>query len=111
MANAANNGSKWISKKKRHAIYMRDELSCIYCGDGPESQILTLDHLIPQELGGENNVSNLVTCCKSCNCMKGSKTIRQFFVYLRDRGINTDLIAKRIQRNVKRKLKGIGRYI
>jgi 5-methylcytosine-specific restriction endonuclease McrA len=109
--NIANNGGKWISQKKRHAIYKRDDLCCVYCGNGPEDSILTLDHLIPQELGGENEVKNLVTCCKTCNSMKGAKTIRQFFVYLRDKGVNTDQIATHIRRNIKRKLKGIGRYI
>jgi len=109
--NIANNGGKWISKKKRHAIYKRDDLECVYCGNGPEDAILTLDHLIPQELGGENEVKNLVTCCKTCNSMKGSKTLRQFFVYLRDRSVDTEKIANRIRRNTQRKLKGIGRYI
>ena len=109
--NVANNGSKWIATKKRRAIYKRDDLQCVYCGNGPEDSILTLDHLVPQELGGTSQASNLVTCCKSCNSMKGSKTIRQFFIYLRDRKVDTDLIAARIRRNTKRTLKGIGRYI
>lgn len=111
MANVANNGGKWIRQKKRHAIYKRDNLKCVYCGNGPEDEILTLDHLQPQELGGENEVKNLVTCCKTCNCMKGAKTLRQFFAYLRDRGVDMDSIGNRIRRNTKRKLKGIGRYI
>jgi 5-methylcytosine-specific restriction endonuclease McrA len=110
MANIANNGGKWIRTLKRHAIYKRDNLKCIYCGNAPENSILTLDHIISQELGGDNSASNLVTCCKTCNSMKGSKTIRQFFIYLRDKGIDTDLIGKRIRRNTKRKLKGVKNY-
>ena len=108
--NVANNGGKWIRTNKRHAIYKRDDLTCVYCGNSVEDQVMTLDHVVPQELGGDNSASNLVTCCKTCNCMKGSKTIRQFFVYLRDRGIDTDHIGSRIRRNTKRKLKGLTLY-
>jgi len=104
--NSANNGGKWITQKKRHAIYKRDDLKCVYCQAGPEEVLLTIDHLLPQELGGENVANNLVTACKSCNSMKGSKTIRQFFVYLRDQGVDTDRIGNRIRRNVKRVLPG-----
>ena len=104
-SNQANSGGKWITPKRRKAIYVRDDLQCIYCGDGIEDGIaFTIDHLIPSELGGSNGTKNLVTCCKSCNSAKGSKTIRQFFSYLRDRGVDTDKIAKRICRNIKRKL-------
>jgi len=105
MANAANNGGKWIRPKKRKAIYVRDDLACVYCGKGIEDGIIfTLDHLIPQELGGSNHESNLVTACKTCNSQKGSKTIRQFFAYLRKRGVATDKIGRRIRRNTKRRL-------
>lgn len=104
--NKANNGGKWIAPKKRQAIYIRDDLRCIYCEQGIEDGIqFNLDHLVPQELGGSNTASNLVTCCKSCNSSKGSKTLRQFFSYLRDKGVDTDKIASRIRRNTKRKLK------
>jgi 5-methylcytosine-specific restriction endonuclease McrA len=108
--NKANNGGAWIRPKKRKAIYMRDDLSCVYCGQGIEDGIVfTLDHLVPCEIGGTNATDNLVTCCKSCNSAKGSKTIRQFFAYLRDKGVDTDTIGKRIRRNIKRKLKGTWR--
>ena len=105
--NVANNGGKWITPKRRRAIYLRDDLRCVYCGAGIEDGIVfNLDHLLPQELGGTNASDNLVTCCKSCNNSKGTKTIRQFFAYLRDKGVDTDKIGKRIRRNIKRKLKG-----
>jgi len=105
--NVANGGGKWITPIRRRAIYLRDNLSCTYCGAGIEDGIIfTLDHLVPQELGGTNGSKNLVTCCKSCNSSKGSKTIRQFFAWLRDSGIDTSKIASRIRRNTARKLKG-----
>lgn len=105
--NKANYGGKWIRPKKRRAIYERDDLRCVYCGHGIEDGIVfALDHLLPQELGGTNAVTNLVTCCKACNSAKGNKTVRQFFAYLRDGGVDTDKIGNRIRRNTRRKLKG-----
>ena len=105
--NIANNGGKWITPARRRAIYVRDDLRCVYCTAGIEDGVVfTLDHLLPQELGGSNTTNNLVTCCKACNSQKGTKTIRQFFSWLRDKGVNTDKIKHRIQRNTKRKLKG-----
>lgn len=105
--NAANNGGKWIAPKKRRAIYLRDDLRCVYCGAGIEDGVqFTLDHIVPCELGGDNSAANLVTACKTCNSSKGSKSQRAFFAFLRDKGVDTDKIAKRIRRNLRRKLQG-----
>ena len=105
--NKANSGGKWITPKRRKAIYLRDDLKCIYCQDGIEDGIIfTLDHLIPQELGGDNSSTNLVTACKSCNSMKGSKSLKAFYTYLKNKGIDTSKIARRIRRNTRRKLRG-----
>ena len=98
-------GSNWIRKEKRHAIYRRDDLACVYCEATAEDDVLTLDHLVPVELGGTNETKNLVTCCRKCNGAKGSKSVREFLSYLRGIGVDTKLIAARIQRNVKRILK------
>lgn len=109
--NSSNNGGGWIRPKKRRSIYIRDDLRCVYCGSGIEDGVqFTLDHLVPQELGGSHEASNLVTCCKSCNSSKGSKSQRAFFAYLRDKGVDTDKIGKRIRRNTRRKLKGLNHY-
>jgi 5-methylcytosine-specific restriction endonuclease McrA len=102
--NLANGGGKWIKQDKRKAIYQRDDLQCIYC---QSQKSLTIDHLLPQQMGGNNNTKNLVTACKPCNSSKGSKTIRQYFYELRISGVETRYIGQRIRRNIKRKLKGI----
>ena len=108
MCNVANNGGKWIAPRRRKAIYLRDDLKCVYCGDGIETEgfIFTLDHLIPQELGGTNETKNLVTACKACNSAKGAKSLRQFLVYLESKGVKVERIKRRIRRNRRRKLKG-----
>jgi len=105
--NKANNGGKWIRPKKRRAIYERDDFRCVYCNRGIEDEIeLTLDHRIPTELGGSNEATNLLTCCKQCNCSKRDKSMRAFMACLEKKGIDTARIKNRITRNIRRKLSG-----
>jgi 5-methylcytosine-specific restriction endonuclease McrA len=112
MGRKINQGSKWITKKRRKAIYIRDDLKCVYCGKGIEDGIIfTLDHLVPCELGGDNSTKNLVTCCLSCNSSKQDKPLKEFLVYLSDQGIDVQNIRKVIRRNTQRKLKGINNRI
>lgn len=69
-------GSKWLRKEKRLAIYIRDSFSCAYCGrdlKGLEPCEVTLDHLLPRHYGGGNEATNLVTACRSCNSSRGAK--------------------------------------
>lgn len=104
--NKANNGGGWIRPEKRRAIYVRDNLACVYCGAHLDEGIeLTLDHLHPQELGGSNEAKNLVTACKQCNSSKGSKTVSKFVEYLEKKGVNTEGMKLRIRRNTARKIK------
>lgn len=73
------NGSKWIRKCKRLAIYMRDGMACAYCKRGIEDGVvLTLDHLTPRCAGGGNEETNLITCCLSCNSSRQDKDWRTF---------------------------------
>ena len=72
-------GMNWIRKEKRLALYMRDGMACVYCGNGVEDGItLTLDHLHPYSDGGSNDTRNLVTACKSCNSRRGTRTVLDF---------------------------------
>ncbi len=41
---------------------------CNYCGS-PES--LSLDHVLPQKRGGQDNAENLIYACRRCNSSKG----------------------------------------
>jgi 5-methylcytosine-specific restriction endonuclease McrA len=58
-------------KINRQRIYKRDGFECTYCGN---RRNLTIDHILPKSRGGENTWQNLVTCCSSCNRMKGDRT-------------------------------------
>jgi len=79
-------GSHWIAPAKRAAIYERDGWECAYCGRGPRAKrnpkqaqlILTLDHLMPRSLGGDNSAANLVTACFSCNSARGNRSVADY---------------------------------
>lgn len=57
----------------RFLLYKRDGYLCYECGDygfNLNADQITLDHIYPKSLGGEDTASNLVTMCKSCNSKK-----------------------------------------
>ena len=59
----------------RKMVYLRDNYTCQYCGDKFQAKDLTLDHVTPKSKGGGSSWSNLVTCCGTCNWLKGAKAI------------------------------------
>ena len=63
--------------KKRKEIFERDEWRCQYCGDMLNEDNASLDHFIPQSMGGSNEKLNLRTCCLSCNSIKSGKTFEE----------------------------------
>lgn len=58
----------WIRPTTRLAIYLRDDVCCVWCGaDYYSGRAFTLDHLHPREHEGSNDWGNLVTACWQCN--------------------------------------------
>lgn len=75
------NGSSWIRRPKRLAIYVRDGFRCAYCGcdlRNADPRNVTLDHLTPRCEGGSNHERNLITACRSCNSARGAKPWREY---------------------------------
>lgn len=59
-----------IPLELRTAVYERDGYRCVTCGsDRP----LSLDHIYPWSLGGEDTLENLQTMCAPCNGRKGAR--------------------------------------
>jgi hypothetical protein len=99
-------GSKWITREKRLALYIRDGMGCAYCGLGVEDgAMLTLDHLTPHCQGGTNAADNLVTACRTCNSARGERTLEEFADrvagYL-NHGITAEQILTHIRQTVVR---------
>jgi hypothetical protein len=61
-----------ITKRLRFEILRRDGHRCRYCGAAPDDVCLTIDHVLPRSLGGDDTPSNLVTSCADCNAGKAS---------------------------------------
>lgn len=61
----------------RSNVIWRDQNKCQYCAKEDESDILTIDHVLPRSKGGKNTWENLVTACKKCNQKKGNRTPKE----------------------------------
>ena len=87
--NAGNKGqgSKWITRARRQAIYRRDGWMCVWCGALPAAGTLTIDHLAPRSRGGDNHASNLVTCCMRCNRDRGDMPLTEWLLTPRISGL------------------------
>lgn len=60
-------------------VWQRDNFRCMFCGvEGDGDHPLTVDHFMPIELGGTDEVANLITSCRMCNKLKGSLPPLQF---------------------------------
>ena len=59
---------KAISEKIRYEVLSRDEFKCQACGRAASEGVkLQIDHKVPVDWGGTNDISNLVTLCDECN--------------------------------------------
>ncbi len=58
-----------IAYQVQWQVYRFAEFKCEYCG---EMRPLTIDHKIPVELGGTDEISNLAAACRPCNKRKGN---------------------------------------
>lgn len=103
----SRSSTSWIAKKRREAIYARDNYSCSYCGVDLNLQggVLTLDHVKPREKGGRDWNNNLVTSCLSCNSTKKNMSLNSFARYMSEiTGQEFKEIINRVNRRKKRKL-------
>ena len=63
---------------RRARIFRRDDYRCVYCGEYPAPEQLTVDHVEPRVKGGDNSEGNLVTCCRACNTEKGGRSAWEY---------------------------------
>lgn len=64
-----------IYNELRQAVFERDNYTCQYCGHSGNEADLEVDHIIPICKGGNNDMRNLCTACKTCNRKKGAKIL------------------------------------
>lgn len=66
---------KPIKKSVRFDVFKRDSFTCQYCGEKAPDVVLELDHITPVADGGDNDILNLLTSCKSCNSGKSDRPL------------------------------------
>lgn len=70
---------RYIKKKQysRTLVFRRDKFRCQYCGCEKKPKDLTIDHVVPRDLGGDTTWTNCVASCWDCNNVKGNRTPKQ----------------------------------
>lgn len=57
-------------------LFARDDYTCQFCGRNASvlrhRECLTRDHLVPLSRGGNNDWTNVITACSTCNTRKGN---------------------------------------
>lgn len=61
----------------RRNLFARDKNTCQYCGKRLHSSDCTIDHVLPQCVGGRSTWENCVIACVPCNSRKGGRTPKQ----------------------------------
>lgn len=64
----------------RKEVFRRDNFTCQYCGK--QTGHLTVDHVLPRRLGGQNTWENVVAACPSCNHKKGGSRLSETNMHL-----------------------------
>lgn len=62
----------YISGMLRKKVFERDAYRCKHCGDWHD---LSVDHIMPESLGGTLDLDNLQTLCIRCNCRKNNRYV------------------------------------
>ncbi|MEO0369730.1 MAG: HNH endonuclease [Pseudomonadota bacterium] len=111
IATAGEAQSKWHHRPgympplSNKTLFVRDDFTCLYCGQRFQRKDLSRDHVTPISQNGQDTWSNVVTACKRCNNFKAGRTPEQSglqllavpfvpthaeYVYLRGRRVLAD---------------------
>lgn len=100
-----SNGRIKFPKEVREMIYHSTDGKCALCGRKLVYDDMTLDHITPLAMDGEDNVNNLQGTCKACNLFKGSilpddfmERITEIFMYQMEKKHSNKLKWKVIHR-------------
>jgi len=67
-----------VSGTLRYEVLKRAAFRCELCGASAEDRALELDHILPRNVGGSDDLSNLQALCYSCNAMKRGRDKTDF---------------------------------
>jgi diadenosine tetraphosphate (Ap4A) HIT family hydrolase/5-methylcytosine-specific restriction endonuclease McrA len=70
--------SGYISGTLKFEVLKDAEFHCELCGISADVRALEVDHIVPRNLGGADDLSNLQALCYSCNSMKRDRDETDF---------------------------------
>jgi diadenosine tetraphosphate (Ap4A) HIT family hydrolase/5-methylcytosine-specific restriction endonuclease McrA len=68
----------YISGTIRYEVLKRAKFRCELCGISAEIKALEVDHIVPRNKGGGDDISNFQALCYSCNAMKRDRDDTDF---------------------------------
>ena len=68
----------YISGSIRYNVLKDAKFRCELCGVSADTKALEVDHIMPRNKGGTDDISNLQALCYSCNAMKRDKDSTDF---------------------------------
>lgn len=71
-----------LSRTERQQVYEECNGHCAYCGCGLEYKDMQVDHAKPLKIGGEDDISNMLPACRSCNHYKATLDVEGYRRYL-----------------------------
>ena len=71
----------YIPGTLRYEVLKRAKFRCELCGISAEEKALEVDHIIPRNQGGSDDLWNLQALCYSCNAMKRDRDDTDFRVF------------------------------
>lgn len=91
------NKRKPISKRIRFEVFKRDLFKCQYCGAAAPNVLLHIDHIQPIAQSGDNDITNLITACATCNAGKGAVPLSDSSALAKQRSQIEELQERREQ--------------
>lgn len=64
--------------KAERLLYLQGGL-CFYCRRKLDLSDATIEHVIPKSMGGKNDESNVVVCCRAINSLFSNMTPKEKF--------------------------------
>lgn len=98
-----------ISALDLFAIFEASEGVCTYCGIGIDPGDCSFDHVIAFDKGGENERTNIVACCLTCQRTKFTKDRSEFAAW-RDLSVTCPIDGVVFRPRWADYQRGLGRY-
>lgn len=77
-----------MTRKTREEVFEKYTGHCAYCGTRMEIRDMQVDHVVPRDKGGSDDLGNLNPSCRACNFYKTNfdlETFRKRLIEFQDR--------------------------